>query len=270
MNYLGVSGSTILTDAKKFPHLFEYNMEHIEIGEFKNKYQLNRFIKMLANSLCTLGVHSPIFRGKSKYDLIEQVNYSPIEAYKNLQEDAKLAKFLGAKYLLVHFPYFGGQVQGDANQIIEEKLIDLKKLQDKYGIEIVCEPKLGAGRSKYGIEHFSSFPIDIWRKYGLKICIDLGDYVMAFGEKDMVGRIKKWQDFIGVVHLHNVDYIDNSYIWRPIHPDDVKNGYHNLESVLSYFKNLNEVYFVMEHTPEIDYNAQYLKESADYIRAHIF
>lgn len=270
MNYLGVSGSTIFSDAKKFAQLFDYKLEHIEIGEFKNKKQLKRFARMLSHSLCTLGIHSPFLRNKSKYDLIEHVDYSPAQAFINLNSDAKKAKYLGAKYLLVHFPYFDDKVPDNANAIIEDGLIALKKLQDLHEIEIVCEPKLGAGRATDGIKHFNNFPIEIWRKYNLKVCIDVGDYVMAYGEKNMLDPIIKWQDFIRVVHLHNVGYPNGGYVWRPMHPDDAKKGYHNLADTMAFLNTLHEVYFVLEHTPEEDYTTEYLKQSTEYIKNLLF
>jgi sugar phosphate isomerase/epimerase len=270
MNYLGISGSTILSDAKRFNELFDYDLEHIEIGEFKNHRQLKRFARMLSHSLCTLGVHSPFIRGRSKYDLIEHVRYTPREAYANLEEDAKAAVFLGAKYLLVHFPYFDKENRGNTDAIIEDGLIALKKLQDKYDMEIVCEPKLGAERSACGIQYLQDFPADIWRRYNLKICIDIGDYVMAAGERNALSYIKKWQDFIRVVHMHNVGYPNGGYTWRPMHRTDKAEGYHNLDSIMSYLKTLDDVYFVLEHTPSPKYSRQYITECILYARTLIF
>lgn len=266
MNNLGVSGSTIMSDASKFNHLFEYDLGHIEIGEFKNKSDYKLFLKLVGSSLLSFGIHAPIFRGKSKYDIIEHVHYPRDEAIKNLELDAKRAKYIGAKYLLVHFPFFSGHADKNTAELIENGLKKIHEIQKRYGIDIVCEPKLGDNRSPHGIEYLNDFPIEIWRKYGIKICIDVGDYVMAVGDKKAFDYIRKWSEFISVVHLHNVDYKDNDYFWKPMHQNDETDGHHDLAPIIKYLAGLDNIYFVLEHTPHMGYSDEYVMQGVEYIR----
>ena len=266
MNTLGVSGSTIMSDEKKFNQLFKYNLEHIEIGEFKCFYTFKMFLDLLDNSLLTFGIHSPVIRGKSKYDIIEHVDFPPDKAIKQIRKEARRAKFLGAKYLLVHFPFFADMYEGDTNAVIEENLDKLARIQQKNKIQIVCEPKLGKGRSPMGIMYLDKFPVEIWRRYNMKICIDIGDYVMAAGEDKAMEYIKKWSEFIKVVHLHNVDYQDGDYFWKPVHPNDETDGHHNMTPIIKYLASLDNIYFVLEHTPHMNYSLEYILEGKDWVR----
>ncbi|MBN2879910.1 MAG: TIM barrel protein [Clostridia bacterium] len=270
MNTLGVSGSTIMSDPQKFHQLFEHKLNHIEIGEFASRRDVRAFINMLKISGATLGIHAPILRGRSKYDVIEQVDFPPSTAIRHLERDAKMAKRMGAKYLLVHFPFFSKETAGDTNSIIENGLAALYKIQQKYHIPIVCEPKLGLLRSAAGIEYLNNFMVDIWAKYQLKICIDLGDYVMAVGDKKALKYIKKWSDFIMVVHLHNVDYPEGHYYWKPMHKNDETDGHHNLLPIMEYLAGLKDIYFVLEHTPHMGYPQSYVLEGIEYVKGMVF
>ncbi len=271
MNTLGVSGSTIMSDPDKFSELFKYNLSHIEIGEFKTRHDYRMFLNLLEDSLKTFGIHAPLFHGNSKYDIIEHVHFSPETALHHLEKDAKTAAFLGAKYLLVHFPFFLSKNEGDTDTMIENGLAALKKIQRDHGVEIVCEPKLGDMRSPFGIEYMNKFPLETWKKYSLKVCIDLGDYVMAAGDDERAFEyIKKWTDYIRVVHLHNVDYINGKYHWKPMHQNDETDGHHDLVPIVKYLAALDDVYFVLEHTPHMGYSDNYVAQSTAYIQNLIF
>jgi len=270
MNTLGISGSTIMSNPEKFHKLFEHNLNHIEIGEFACRRDRIQFMDIHKTSGATLGIHAPMLRGRSKYDVIERVHFSPRTAIRHLSKDAKMARSMGAKYLLVHFPFFSGETSGDTNAIIEQGLKSLYKIQQKYNIPIVCEPKLGAARSAAGIEYLNHFPVDTWAKYGLKICVDLGDYVMAAGDKNVLEYIKKWSDFIMAAHLHNVDYPKDQYYWKPMHKNDETDGHHNLLPLMEHLSGLNDIYFVLEHTPHMGYSEGYVREGIEYVKGLIF
>ncbi|GGA80050.1 sugar phosphate isomerase/epimerase family protein [Ornithinibacillus halotolerans] len=222
---LGLSGSVIMTDPNKFPKLFNKNMDHIEIGEFPNQESFHLFLELLNETNMSLGLHSPLYRNRSKYDLLEKVQYEPEQAWEQFEEETKIMSQLGAKYILVHFPYFKEERDTDTIKNIEEGLKRLHALQLKYSIPIVCEPKLGINRSTFGIESLDNFPIEIWDKYGINLCIDIGDYLIARGDKAL-DYIVKWKKYIKVVHLHNVEYHDDKYTWVPIHPSHENDEVH--------------------------------------------
>jgi hypothetical protein len=59
---LGVSGSTILSNPKKYHELLWEGIEHIEIGEFLDDTALESFLKLCQEHQLTFGIHSPLYR----------------------------------------------------------------------------------------------------------------------------------------------------------------------------------------------------------------
>ncbi|MEK3856431.1 TIM barrel protein [Cytobacillus sp. FSL H8-0458] len=247
---IGLSGSVILSDSKLFHKLFKSYLPHIEIGEFQDEESFHSFIELLGKTNKSFGLHSPLFRGKSKYDLLEKVSMNPEEAWIQFEEEVERVSRLRAEYILVHFPYFKKETSGYPAEIIEEGLKKLSALQRKYGIMIVCEPKLGFKQSPAGIQYLDCFSVETWRKYGLGLCIDIGDYIMAAGGK-AINYIEKWTEFVKVVHLHNVEYQGDKYIWVPVHPSHENDGsHHKIKKLMDLLaKECEDVFFVMEYTP---------------------
>ena len=171
---LGISGSTILSDPAQFDQLFKSAIGHIEIGEFPDEASFYRFLKMARQNQVSFGIHSPLIRGNSKYDLIEHVSVDPLDARINFEQEVALAARVGAEYILVHFPYVKGPVRSNPQPMIEEGLRYLSELQKKYKISIVCEPKLGHNRSSAGIHYLQQFPEEVWGTYQLSLCIRHG------------------------------------------------------------------------------------------------
>ncbi|ARI76973.1 TIM barrel protein [Halobacillus mangrovi] len=263
---LGMSGSTILSDPHQFYKLFKKGLPHIEIGEFPDRDSFFRFYKMTKARKVSFGVHSPLIRGSSKYDLIDEVVMSPVQARSNFEREVKELAQLGAEYVLVHFPYFKSPPVSSPENKIEEGLQFLSDLQNYYGIPIVCEPKLGPERSAHNIQALHDYGVGLVAKYGLYICIDLGDYLMATKEK--------WEDYVRpllphtkVVHLHHVTYVEGKYYWVPIHPDFENDPDHfTLEPCLNLLKNGIDKYFIFEHTPHTSPSDLMVDQGVDWIR----
>lgn len=74
---LGVSGSVILSNPEKYKELFWEGIDHIEIGEFPNEAAFKNFLVLCQVNNVSFGVHSPLLRGESKYDLLQKVDYEP-------------------------------------------------------------------------------------------------------------------------------------------------------------------------------------------------
>ena len=101
---VGISGSVIMTDPTKFDELFDYEVDHIEIGEFPDLGSFQQFLENLKSNKRTFGLHSPLLRGQSKYDLLEHVYYEPEQAWLQFESEVKQMASLGTEYILVHFP----------------------------------------------------------------------------------------------------------------------------------------------------------------------
>ena len=264
---IGLSGSVIMTDPEKLPVLFDKaHVNHIEIGEFPTKASFNRFLELLNDKNVTFGLHSPLYRNQSKYDLLEKVQYNPEQAWEQFESEVKYMSQLGAEYILVHFPYFKEEKDIDTVEIIENALKKLYLLQERYAITIVCEPKLGFNRSSFGIRALDHFPVELWDKYGIKICIDIGDYLLAVNDKALE-YIEKWQKYIMVVHLHNVAFHDDKYIWVPVHPSqELNNGYFNLKDIIYKLSAGSGKFFVFEHTPHTNPTEKFVDEGMNWVK----
>lgn len=263
---LGLSGSITLSDPNKFTELFQGNLDHIEIGEFQDEDSFQYFLKLLRGTNKSFGLHSPLYRNQSKYDLLEKVFYAPKQAWRQFEVEVEKMSALGAEYVLVHFPYFKEEITGNVNQLIEDGLQKLSTLQEKYGISIVCEPKLGLNRSAVGIRYLDNFPLEIWEKYGIHLCIDIGDYLMAVGDKAME-FIRKWKKYIKVVHLHNVEFPGEKYIWVPVHPShEGSEGHFSIKKILLLLAECEDIYFVFEHTPHSNPTEEFVHEGINWVR----
>lgn len=262
---LGVSGSTILSDPTKYDELFWEGIEHIEIGEFPDEAAFSLFLKHCQEHRLTFGVHSPLYRHQSKYDLIEYVYFEPEQAWYQLEHEMKLLNTLGAEYILVHFPYFKGELDGDAQDLITGGLERIKKLQDKYSLPVICEPKLGLHRSPAGIQYFHHSLKEHWN--GIGICIDIGDFLIATGDQ-IVDIVEKWHDMIQVVHLHNVEFVDDDkYWWIPVHPSHENDGIHyKIEDTIRSLAKSTAKTFVFEHTPHINSSTEFIQQGYHWIR----
>lgn len=265
---LGVSGSVILSNPEKYEELFWEGIEHIEIGEFQDEEAFKHFLALCQKKGASFGIHSPLYRSKSKYDLIQRIDYEPEYAWNQLEQEADQMTKLGADYLLVHFPYFKDEVNDiNVNELIEKGLERLDEIQHKYSIQLICEPKLGFRCSNAGINYLHNFPIETWEKYNLKLCIDIGDYLVATGDQ-IVNYIDKWKEHIKIVHLHNVVYEGDKYIWIPIHPSQESSGEHfKVEKLINFLTTSKDLTFVFEHTPHSNPSNQFVKEGYQWIRS---
>lgn len=263
-NILGISGSTILSNALQFNELFRPYIQHIEIGEFDTAENMDHFFSLLSETQLSFGVHAPLFRKDSKYDLIHRVHYDPSVAIKQLEEQAERLSAMGAQYLLVHFPYFHGKVNADPNEMIAKLLPQLSRIQSQYRIPIVCEPKLGAQYSSFGIEYLHQFSHQRWADSGIHICLDIGDYLIAKNDLAME-YMSQWMDFTKVVHLHNVEFINKKYYWRPVHPDDEGVAAYNIQPIIEHLSKLDNIFFILEHTPHRYHNPRHVDEGIRWV-----
>ncbi|API90722.1 MULTISPECIES: sugar phosphate isomerase/epimerase family protein [Virgibacillus] len=262
----GVSGSTILTDPSKLEELFCYDfVDHIEIGEFPNQVAFEEFITIKNKHGLSFGLHSPLYRKGSKYDLLQHVHMEPEAAWIQFDKELKKMSELGAEYVLVHFPYFKAENKENTFAKIESGLARLHALQGKYNISIVCEPKLGLNRSAVNIELLHRFPVERWAKYNVKLCIDIGDYLLGTKEKTL-SYISKWKDHIKVVHLHNVECKDGNYYWIPIHPTYEKDGeYYKVKKIIEELARIEDIIFVLEHTPHSNPSRKFVQEGINWL-----
>ncbi|MCA0969984.1 TIM barrel protein [Halobacillus litoralis] len=258
----GMSGSTIMSDPEQFDHLFQFGCTHVEIGEFPDMESVHTFLNLAEENQVTFGVHSPLIRSGSKYDMIESVKMPIEKARQQFEEEVAYLAEVGASYVLVHFPYFKGP-SADPFGRIEEGLTFLSHLQEKYKLPIVCEPKLGFDRSPCNIEYLHQCAGSLWGRYGLPICIDLGDYFMA-AKGDWMPYIKPLLPFTKVVHLHNVTFTEKGYFWSVLHPTE--GGAYDMKWCIVMLGEGEGKYFIFEHTPHTSPSSQSVQEGLEWVR----
>ncbi|MBE1446805.1 sugar phosphate isomerase/epimerase family protein [Paenibacillus sp. OAS669] len=264
----GVSGSTILSNPERLEELFWDDIDQIEIGEFPDERAFEQFLELARQKGVPYGVHSPLLRSGSKYDLIQHVYMEPEEAWKRLEAEVCQLSRLGAQYVLVHFPYFKEELPPteDVHVLIEQGLQRLHSLQEKYSIPLVCEPKLGWNRSAVGIEYLHHFPVEVWEKYSISLCIDIGDYLMATGDR-ILSYLAKWRNHIKSVHLHNVELVPGHYHWIPVHPSHETNGrQYPIQELIRFLAECEDVVFIFEHTPHGQHDKAFIQSGYEWIR----
>ncbi|RNB84594.1 sugar phosphate isomerase/epimerase [Brevibacillus fluminis] len=262
---LGVSGSTILSDPAHFSALFWEGIDHIEIGEFPDEPSFSTFLDMYRNQTITFGIHSPLLRTGSKYDLLESVFMDSALAWKQVEHECRMLQQLGATYLLVHFPYFKRGVPARGIELLEQGLDRLRSIQQASGLPIICEPKLGFDKSPTAIQFFHDSPLSLWADIGL--CMDIGDFLLA--DSDSVSRcVDKWHNQIKVVHLHNVEHKDEGkYWWIPVHPSHENDGIHfQTSSLIRQLAQSPQVTFIFEHTPHNQASAAFIQEGYEWVK----
>ena len=158
------------------------------------------------------GIHSPLIRGESKYDLVEQNLISPQLAFSRLEEEAVFAKKQGAQYLLVHFPYFKYHVPTDFDSIVENALKNSERYNKDVKSILLLSQNWEVIVIPMRLTLCRKVSIEVFKKYDIKLCIDIGDYAMSFG-KDTKSNIEKWFEIIKVVHIHDIMFTDDNYFW---------------------------------------------------------
>ncbi|GEN51973.1 TIM barrel protein [Halobacillus faecis] len=261
---IGMSGSTILSNRDRLPELFDKGLPHVEIGEFGDRDSYLSFLSLARENKVSFGIHVPHFRENSKYDLLEEVKMEPTFARELFVKEVQEAARSGASYVLVHFPYFKGEAEF-TNEKIEEGLQFLHHLQELYDIPIVCEPKLGQNKSPAGIQYLYDFPMKLWEEYGLSICIDIGDYRIAVEDK-WREYIEPLLPFTKVVHMHNVRFTDEAYIWTPIHRDFEKQGTaFDMAPCIELLAKGRDKYFILEHTPHTNPSGKDVDDGIEWV-----
>jgi len=263
----GVSGSTVLSRSDQLDLLFWPGIQHVEIGSLASEEDLHRVVAMAHENGTTLGIHSPLYRGGSKYDLIESVQYSTAEAWRQLERELRVARDIGAAYVLVHFPFFSASPRQLPEQGLLERASRLRDLQELYGVPIVCEPKLAMDRTGGGVSVVGRLPAGWWGENGLRLCWDMGDYLIALGDgTECLAELRRLKGATTVVHLHNVHFGESKYYWVPVHPShEASSDRFSVARLLAALRD-TDLLLVWEHTPEFTPSQDFALEGYCWVR----
>ncbi len=264
---VGVSGSTVLSESDRLDELFWDGIDHVEVGDLSASTDLDTLLTHARQQSISVGFHSPLFKGGSKYDLLTQVQQSPEQAWHQLEEELGIAQDNQVEYVLVHFPYFPLASEDYPIPQIEVGLNRLRSLQASYGTKVLCEPKLGIRRDPGGIGILKFYPVDQWREFGVLMCWDMGDYLLASETlEECLVELRRWRDVIDALHVHNVKVTSEKYYWVPVHPSyEDSEDFFTIKPLLSEIKEMNAL-LVWEHTPHFTPDHGFVLEGLQWVK----
>lgn len=263
---IGISGSAVWSDTDRLDDLFRPDVDHIEIGMFEDLDVASRFVRRARMRGYTVGVHAPLVDGGSKYDLIEPVDMPVDDAWDQLSDELAWCRDTGVDYLLVHFPYASRsgtltipEVTAAARRIA--------RLQSRFGVRVVCEPKLGDDRDPAAVGWLRTAPTRIFSDAGLTLCWDVGDHLLADGPVGSYqASFARWRHLVSVVHLHNIRFDGRRYRWTPPHPSpSAVDADYDLSPLVWALP--ADATVVLEYTPQPVSTAANVDTSFAYLRA---
>ena len=102
---IGLSASAVFSQTDRPAELFRPDVDHIEVGMFEDRDIADQFVRDSRIRGKTVGIHSPLVRGGSKYDLLGQVDVPIEDAWLQIENELAWCRSAGTSYLLVHFPF---------------------------------------------------------------------------------------------------------------------------------------------------------------------
>lgn len=149
-----------------------------------------------------LSIHSPYY-----VNLNSKEEEKIIASQQRILKCAEIGHYLGAKRIVFHPGYYSGMEKADALKNISERILDMKKIIDREGYDVMLCPELMGKINVFGsMEEISS----IVKLTGTSFCIDFahnlarsgGDY----GFKDALRNFpqRKWHvHFSGIIYGKN-------------------------------------------------------------------
>ncbi|MBT98383.1 MAG: hypothetical protein CL902_07130 [Dehalococcoidia bacterium] len=263
---IGISASAVRSHTNQLDRLFRKDIEHIEIGLFESLEVADRFAARARARDKTVGIHSPLVQGGSKYDLLRDVQMPTEAAWMQIQQEMDWCIRAKIDYLLVHYPY--ASVSGDLDlPAVDNGIQKLSRLQRLTDIRVICEPKLGDDHDPAGIGWLRNAPTRIFSDAGLHICWDVGDHLLASRlEEVYFAQFTRWKHLISIVHLHNVRMEGRNYRWTPPHPmRSAMDAEYNLSRIVDQLP--RHAAAVFEYTPQHVATPVAIKTSFNFVKA---
>lgn len=264
MAKLFVSASTTLSDPSRWGDLLWPGINGIEVG-FLAPGDLSAVAELIAQHGLEWGVHSPLYRGGHSNDLLGPGGLLPAPAAQ-LRREIETVAPPGARYLLIHFPWFAGD---DGSPLaVEAGLQGLLRIQAESRMPLILEPKLGIQRDPGGINLLYRMGAEALA--GARLCLDLGDWWLAAkGMGVPFGTlIEPFLSLAASFHVHHVHEGDERYIWTPFHPStDADFGF--LPLLRAAASQDPDVMIVFEHTPHLVPSQSYVREGVEWLKGAI-
>ncbi|HHW25958.1 MAG TPA: hypothetical protein GXX23_01305 [Firmicutes bacterium] len=243
---LSISGSTVRSESKRLPELFQWHTQGMEVGDFASTRDLDYIVSKCKKCSVKLGLHTPLLRTDDRHGLLWD---SSTTAWDELRRNLEFARDHEIAYVLVHFPYIwdkGGRNLGVEG--VRSAVHRLKRLEEWSGVPIVCEPKLGPNRDPSVFMLLWSIGKQELRQWDISFALDVGDIYLASQKlrgrwEPLFSHLAPW---CSVIHLHNVWAGGRQYYWTPVSP----RGNVPVDKMMAYLDSENkDIYAVLQHNP---------------------
>ncbi len=240
-----LSSTNVGSDSKRLPEMFKWRARAIEVSNMASHEDLSYLIDTAHQNGVDIGLKTPLFRTDDSKGLLWDSETAWYELERNLHV-ASRNKF---SYVQVRFPYFcdskGHSIGFDR---IRDSVARLSDLQQRYGVKIVCNPKLGPHLNSTSLLVLWAISEQELSRWNLSFCLDFGDIYLAFQHrpcmcKELVSHLSPW---CSVVHLHHVWKGGTRYYWTPVSAQ----GNVPIKEMLGCLDSENrDIYAVLELSP---------------------
>lgn len=242
---LSISSSTVSSESHRLHELFNWGAHCIEIGDLKSYYDFYFLSEQCERLGFQMAIHSPLFTIDDRFGLL----WDSDVAWEELARNLDIARNLNVPYVLVHFPYLWNKAGRNLGiNRVRETVPKLKDLEQRFGIRVVCEPKVGPRRDPSAFTVLCTVTQEELSQWDLSLCLDVGDIYLAcrslkYNFESMVSHLSPW---CRVVHLHHVWHGGTRHSWSPV------SSYGNVP-ILTALQLLRpherDIYAVIQHVP---------------------
>lgn len=274
--FIGMHGSF---DDEKYKRDFTENISGIEFCNFEEMSEIERIVGIAKKDKFKIGIHFPLCKWNYKFRdplVLALEETERREAFEAIERELEIAKEIGAKYLLIHFPkpmaldeslkwdicYFptSEEMMYDSKYPYEEfesncaeAFEKLSKLSEKTGVTVVLELDF---INKYIYEKglFKNF-LDKYKN--IRICLDSARlHIQSVIDKDF--QLYKFIEDMGpytyLLHLSNVKVSDRLELRHyPVLPElNTEEGWGDIGEFLRVLSQKRKDYKILfEHRSDL-------------------
>ncbi len=251
---VATSGAIILSDVSRLSRIMWPSIDAIEIGGLASEEDLRTVLDAVRAKGIGWGLHAPLWREGPSRVPAAPTGLVAAEEHQ-LRQDIALAARYEAGYAVVHAPWFADHdlAVDDARTIADRTLRFLLDLGTEFRIPVALDLKLGLHRDPGVLAYLVQEPESFLDLGAATLCLDTGDWLLACEHLgvDPVRSFEPLAACTSVVHVHSVERRAQSYLWKPIHPQD-PDATAVRRICLCAKAARSDLTVVFEHTPHLD------------------
>ncbi len=239
------SSSNVGSDSKRLSEMFQWRAQAIEVSNLASVDDLNYLADMARINGLVVGLKTPLFRTDDAKGLL----WESETPWDELERNLRIAEGNRFAYVLARFPYlWDSKGRHFGLDRIRNAVVRIKDLEQRYGVKIVCNPKLGPKLSSTSFLVLWAISKEELGQWSLSFCLEFGDIYLALQHdrclcKKLVSHLAPW---CSVVHLHHVWKGGTRYYWTPVSA----HGNVPIKEMLGCLDSTKkDIYAVFEHAP---------------------